>query len=253
MRPPGADDPPPNGTGSTQLVSAEAPRYGWSERISANGHIATMGGLAELAAPIGAAGLVVGRDKNGQPVVIRLFREEPTSVALVGGWWATQLFVFRALALGARITVNTTSPQRWHDFARASGKPAAITLIDSIAAARSDIAATRPTLAVTDLDITPAPPSPSSFAWHTGLTLLPKLTPLGTDHLRSANLVFLQRLAADEAAAAATVWRLSRETSGLLQMMDSDMLAIVGGGADRYVWTSQTSVEHQILGRPTRD
>ena len=81
------------------------------------------GRLDGLELPIGAAGLMVGRNRNGEPVVARLFRPEQTRALLVGGVRCAQLLALRAMALGARVVVQTARPQAWEPFVRGAAVP----------------------------------------------------------------------------------------------------------------------------------
>ncbi len=47
-------------------------------------------------------GLVLGLNRDGDPVVVRLFRPEPTRAALIGGLPCAETLVLRALAIGRR-------------------------------------------------------------------------------------------------------------------------------------------------------
>ena len=88
--------------------------------------------------------------------------------------------------------------------------------------------------------------------WQTLLTVLPVLSAGTAATLTEAELVALQRLSAEEAAVAAQALQLTEGTAGLLQMLEPDMLALLGGGADRYVWINPTPTETAHLGMPRR-
>ena len=79
--------------------------------------------VEELHLPIGTSGLMLGRNRHGNPVVIRLFRPEHTRVLLVGGVRGAQLLVLRAMALGARVVVQTARPRVWEPFVRGAAVP----------------------------------------------------------------------------------------------------------------------------------
>jgi hypothetical protein len=112
--------------------------------------------------------------------------------------------------------------------------------------------AARPALVIYDIGpVVPPVPAPLA-AWHTQLTVLRELTMDGAAAVQEANLVVLQRLQALEAQIAASVLRLTPQTSALLQVLEADMVALLGGGADRYVWLSQTRMEHAHTGPPRR-
>ncbi|WP_436524646.1 type VII secretion protein EccE [Actinoplanes sp. HUAS TT8] len=71
-----------------------------------------------LVLPTTWSGVVVGRNRHGNPLPIRLFRTEPTRMLLVSGLRCAQLLVFRSLAVGARVLVRTRRPREWAAFAR---------------------------------------------------------------------------------------------------------------------------------------
>jgi hypothetical protein len=235
------------------LDAATPPRFGAAHTLTAGRHSASAEALSRLLVPIRPEGLVLGRDKNGELVVVRLFSNEPVQLVLVGGWWAARLIAFRAVALGCRVVVNTTSPQQWHGLGRAAGQEADVTVLGAADSGTRDDGTTRRVLRIVDVGavggmVDTAP----STQGDTRLTLLPQLNPLVVDLLPKAHLVMLQRLDPQELMVMRSVWRLSRATRDLLQQMGDDMLAIVGGHADRYLWVDTTSIEERILGAPHR-
>ena len=82
--------------------------------------------------------------------------------------------------------------------------------------------------------------------------MLRRLDPGTAPALRDSDLCVLQRLSADESVAAAQALRLPPDSARFLQVMADDMLTLVGGGTDRHLWISQTSVEQHLLGAPRR-
>ena len=78
---------------------------------------------ADLDLPGGTAGLMLGRNRRGQPVVARVFRPEPTRILLVGGVRCAELVVLRAMALGGRVVVQTSRPRIWEPFVRGAAAP----------------------------------------------------------------------------------------------------------------------------------
>jgi hypothetical protein len=219
------------------------------DRLRIGGHTSTRAALDQLGFTGTACGLRMGVDRDGHPVTVRPFHAEPTRIALVGGYWAARLLVLRALATGARAVVVTRSPAPWQAFAdwavaghdRVRVVPA---LVPHEAAARPH----EPTLVVEDAGGLGGP-MPLQ-AWQTLLTLVPRLTPETAPVLAEAQLVALQRLTADEATTATSALRLTAQTGSLVQRLEPDMLALLGGGADRYVWLSPTRTEIGHLGRP---
>lgn len=219
-------------------------------------HVLPAAAMQRLAVEAGPAGLVLGRDNAGEPVRLRLSRPEPTRVTFVGGFWAARLLVFRLLALGARVAVRATEPYRW-------------TALDETAGGVGDRVWPVPGEQVLELpadDMHPlvhlydfgagtgvtAVPRPVLGPWQTQLIVLAQLTSTMTRPLAESDLVLLQRLSEPEAALAAVSLGLSAETASLLQAMHDDMVAVVGGRADRYAWFAPTSVEQRLFGPAQR-
>src|SRR6266550_5382464 len=102
------DRPPPrDGTvyGSPRdLIEDDfALRGGRLHRLRIGSHTASYATVARLGIPTPGTGMILGADRDRQPVQIRFFRPEPTRIALVGEVWAAHLLAFRALALGAAV------------------------------------------------------------------------------------------------------------------------------------------------------
>jgi hypothetical protein len=216
-------------------------------------HLGAPETVAAVALPVMSAGLVLGRDQQRSLVVIRLFRPQPTSVALVGGGWAARLVTARALALGCRVVVSTADPAQWQGFGeQMTGRPDRVDVIGAEGPVPAPGTATQPVLQV--IDAGPAGPQtrPELGAWQSRLTVLPELTDAGAPAVADADLAIVQRLTEPEARAAIRAMRLAPEAASHLQMLHDDMFAIVGGGADRYLWVSQTPTEQAYLGPPRR-
>ncbi|HEX5740703.1 MAG TPA: type VII secretion protein EccE, partial [Pilimelia sp.] len=145
------------------------------------------------------AGLMVGVNRDGVPVLVRLFRPEPTRALLVGGVAAAQLLAVRALAAGARVVVRTTRPGAWEPFARAAGAPGAevaVTLPATPEPGGDD--PLHPLLSV--LDAGPVPYDlPADAAWRTQLVVRDELVAVDSATLALSDLVVLQPLRAAEA------------------------------------------------------
>jgi hypothetical protein len=209
--------------------------------------------MAWLRTSVLPAGLVIGRDMQQQPVTVRLFRDEPTRVVVIGGWWLSWLVVFRTLAVGARVVVRTSAIGRWQGLAQAAqGGGDRLSVIVGEQPVEVPANQTSPVLLVDDLGQTGASQRAAQAPWQTRLTILPRLTRNGLAVTGEATMVIAQRLTAQEASGLAELLRLSAQTTSLLQVMHDDMIALVGGGADRYVWVNATSVEQRFFGPPHR-
>jgi hypothetical protein len=219
-------------------------RIGW--------HSASLRALELMGVSSPGTGLILGADVDQRPVPVRFFRTEPTRVALVGGVWAAQTVTFRALAFGATVIVLTGDPAAWQGFGeRATGRTDRVSVLTGERPLRLQGTPQQPVLVVYDLGMAGPSVSVDLGPWQTQLTVLRQLDERGVPALQESHLVMMQRLAFSEAALAATALRLTGESAQLLQQMEDEMLALIGGGADRYVWISPTSVE-QRQGGPAR-
>jgi hypothetical protein len=215
-------------------------------------HLVSDAALGAFAVSTPGTGLLLGRDGDRQPVSVRLFRPEPTRVALVGGPWACQLIMLRALALGARTVIHTTAPEWWDGFGEwATGSKDRVAVIPVNQQVNALASAQEPVLLLYDAGLLGPSAQPTLGPWQTQMTVLRQLTSYGLPAVQEANLLITQRLAAAEAEVAASALRLNDRTSYLLQVLNEDMLALVAGGSDRYVWITPTKVEEQ-LGAPRR-
>lgn len=271
--PPAPPGPPPARSLGARDVPGRGGPSGRLPRLRIGTHAVSPAALARLSPTPLPAGLVLGADRRRAAVTIRLFRPEPTRVTLVGGVWAGQLVAFRALALGARVVVLTADPASWSGLGPAALGPAT-DRVEVRADGRpvpTTGTAQRPTLIVRDLPpgvTSPAAPGsaapgaalhgPAAFgaaapgSWQAELTVLRRLDPGTAPALRDSDLCVLQRLSADESASVQHALRLPPDSARFLQVMADDMLSLVGGGTDRHLWISQTSVEQRLLGAPRR-
>ncbi|MEU4333408.1 type VII secretion protein EccE [Micromonospora lupini] len=201
---------------------------------------------------LGEAGMMVGTNRHGGAVTVRLFRPESTRVLLVGGVRAAQLVALRAMALGALVVVQTARPRAWEPFVRGVGAPGGtIPLIPpGRPVAESVGTALQPLLLVVDAGPTPAETEPGP-AWRATLVVRDELTPADVDALSRADLAVLQPLHAAEAALAGAALGLGGSADWLTRIRD-DMVAVVNRRALRWALLSPTPIEAQLIGRPAR-
>jgi hypothetical protein len=252
-------DGPQNGgppASGAALAAAEA-RTGPSGRMSRlhiGWHSISRTALSKVAvAPAASAGLIIGRDRQHTAVPLRLFAPEPVRVTLVGGVWVAQLLIFRAFSLGARVTVVTNEPRAWAGFGeRATGQYNRLTVLSSDQGLVGAGTAQRPMLTLYDLGTTGPATAPPLGPWRTQLTMLRQLDRAGVPAVQDAQYTLLQRLGSAEATLAASALRLRPHSSQFLQFMADDMIALIEGGTDRYVFLAQTGVEQQQVGAARR-
>ncbi|MEV7225643.1 hypothetical protein AB0M79_01295 [Polymorphospora sp. NPDC051019] len=222
-------------------------------RLRIGSHTVSRAALSRLRVPTATAGLVLGVDRNRIPVPVRFFRPEPTRTALVGGTWAAQLVVLRALALSARVVVVTTDPAAWYGFGeRVTGHDDRLQVHPG---GQPELPAgnpQQPALLVQDLGLAAAAAAPPLGAWQTRLTVLRRLDQSAVSTVQDSQLVLMQRLDGLEAPLAASTLRLAAHSEQFLQVMAHDMVAVMGDGTSRYLWLAQTEIERHFTGPPGR-
>ncbi|WP_307868843.1 type VII secretion protein EccE [Micromonospora sp. C95] len=194
--------------------------------------------------PFGAAGLVIGVNRHGDAVTVRLFRPESTRLMLVGGVSAAQLVAVRAMALGARVIVQTGRPHAWARFVRGTGRP--VPLIRPGRPVTGEPGTPlAPVLVVLDAP-PPAGPRPGT-AWHTTLLVRDVLTPADADALGRVDLAVFQPLSRAEATVAGNALGLGDAAESLTRIRP-DMVAVVNRRALRWAVLARTPIEAQLVG-----
>jgi hypothetical protein len=223
---------------------------------TAHGHRAEGGlppdALDGLELPVGTAGLMLGSNRHGAPVIARLFRPEQTRALVIGGVRCAQLVALRAMAVGARVVVQTARPQAWEPFVRGAAVPG-----ESIAVVPPGRAleiapgtALHPLLVV--VDVGPVGPDASpGHGWQATLVVRDEFTPADVDVASRADLLLLQPLRADEAALAGSALGLG-DAAQWLTRIRQDMVGVVNRRAVRWAALSTTPIELQLIGPPAR-
>ncbi|MFG1605556.1 type VII secretion protein EccE [Actinoplanes sp. NPDC049265] len=201
---------------------------------------------------IGSAGMMVGRNRSGDPVVTRLFRPEQTRALLVGGVRCAQLISLRAMALGARVVVQTARPQAWEPFVRGAAVPGeAIAVVPPGRAVEIPPGSSlQPLLVVVDVGPVGADPRPGS-GWQATLVVRDDFSAADVDVASRADLLIVQPLRADEANLMGTAIGLG-ETAQWLTRIRPDMVGLINRRAVRWAALAQTPIEAQLIGPPSR-
>jgi type VII secretion protein EccE len=205
-----------------------------------------------LELPVAAAGLMLGNNRNGDPVVARFFRPEQTRALLVGGVRCAQLVALRAMALGARVVVQTARPQAWEPFVRGAAVPG-----ESIAVVPPGRAieippgsALHPLFVVVDMGPVGADTRPGA-GWQATLVVRDEFSAADVDVASRADLLLLQPLRPDEATLVGAALGLG-DTAQWLTRIRPDMLGLVNRRAVRWTALAQTPIEAQLIGPPVR-
>ncbi|MBL7260953.1 type VII secretion protein EccE [Paractinoplanes lichenicola] len=208
--------------------------------------------LEGLHLPVGASGLMLGRNRHGSPVVIRLFRPEQTRALLVGGVRAAQLVALRAMALGARVVVQTARPRAWEPFVRGAAVPG-----ESIAVVPPgrpiEIApgsALHPLLIVVDIGPVGADNRPGE-GWQATLVVRDEFSAADVDVASRADLLILQPLRPEEATLVGGALGLG-EVAQWMTRIRPDMVGVVNRRAVRWAALAHTPIETQLTGPPGR-
>jgi type VII secretion protein EccE len=184
---------------------------------------------------IGPAGLMLGRDRNGEAVLIRLFREIPTTV-VVAGDRLPALLALRAMATGADVAVPSPRTEEW-----ARLDPLGVRVGPSAPAPAPS--ALRPHLLVLE----GAPVIGAPVPWRTVLAVRDRVRETDTDLLAGADLAVLPPLAAPDATLAATACGLPHLAHWLTRIR-GDMVGVISRGKVRWVRLSTTDSERRLLG-----
>ncbi|GAA1768495.1 hypothetical protein GCM10009681_44690 [Luedemannella helvata] len=207
-------------------------------------HTANGAALAQLRLPSPPVGLLLGMDANRAPVPIAFFRRQPTRVAAVGSPWLAQLFAFRALGLGARVVVVTTDPAAWHGFGdRATGRGDQVAVLTDEQPLALTASSRQPMLLLYDRGVVGAGLQQQLGPWQTQLTLLRRLEQTGIAPVRQSDVAVLQRVGPAEAELTRDALNLPQHSRQRLGQLADDMVSLVGGGRERYVWLVQTEAE----------
>ncbi len=208
--------------------------------------------LDGLDLPVGSAGLMLGNNRHGAPVIARLFRPEQTRALLIGGVRCAQLIALRAMALGARVVVQTARPQAWEPFVRGAAVPG-----ESIAVVPPGRAleippgtALHPLLVVVDVGPV-GPDARPGQGWQATLVVRDEFTAADVDVASRADLLVLQPLRADEATLAGSALGLG-DAAQWLTRIRPDMVGVVNRRAVRWAALSVTPIETQLIGPPAR-
>ena len=201
---------------------------------------------------VGASGLMLGRNRLGNPVVTRLFRPEQTRALVVGGVRCAQLVCLRAMALGARVVVQTARPRAWEPFVRGAASPGgSIAVVPPGRAIEvAPASALHPILLVVDIGPV-GPDSRPGDGWQTTLIVRDEFSAADVDVASRADLLILQPLRPEEATLLGGALGLG-EVAQWMTKIRPDMIAVVNRRAVRWAALAHTPLETHLLGPPGR-
>ncbi|HZM84587.1 MAG TPA: hypothetical protein VFC19_53380 [Candidatus Limnocylindrales bacterium] len=213
-------------------------------------------GLGGLTVDAGYPTLALGRDASGALVQVSMFRPAPTTVVLIGTWWAARVLVFRALGMGATAAVRADGgglarASLWTelDHFAAGGGRRVWPVMDERQAPPPGVA----WLVLHVFDTGPGGPAvrPALGPWQTQLTVFERPEQASAVTIATANIVLCQRLERHEAEVVAAARGRGAATVELMSTLELGMVAALAGGVDRPLWWAPTSTERRLFGDPT--
>lgn len=215
-------------------------------------HEMTPAVAGRLAAVAGPTGLVLGREANGRPALLRMFRPQPTRITVVGSSWLAWILVFRSLALGARALVGATDPSRWQGLGgAATGAADRIMVVGpQHAPVRGYIAV--PVLHVFDLDGRRPMDLGPGDGWQTTMTLADQLNVPAAEALAGSDAVVVQRMWPQQVEYVAGALGIDQQLVAPIAAMPPDAVAVLRLGEVRFVRLAATATEQHLFGTPRR-
>jgi len=207
--------------------------------------------LPQLDVPITPGGLVMGHEGRQQPVVMQLFRNRPTYLGIFAAAYVGKLLAFRALALAAQVAVVTPRPPVWQPLAAAAA-PGWVVPAPPGAPTPPPGTPIGPSLVLDDAGMGEAQLRGDLGAWQTQAVLRPFATPQMASHLRSFDVVVLQRTQPESVQSVQSTFGLPEQTAQWLPQMPDDTVAVLAAGEVRFVNLAPTPAEHAAFGPPTR-
>lgn len=213
-------------------------------------HTVGRAALPGLELPLAGGGLVVGQDRDGQPVVARVFRQRPTRVGVFGNVHVVTLLAFRALAHGAQVVVVSPRPPAWAPLVRAAPAGPWVTVVPPGSPTPPSGSVLRPSLLVEDTGVGQSRVRHDLGAWQCGVSVEPSLTDAVGPALAACDLVVVQRAALQATAPLRDALALPVDALQWLPQMPDDVFALAAPGALRFVRVAPTQVELATFGPP---
>jgi hypothetical protein len=194
------------------------------------------------------AGLVLGSGQAGA-LVIRLFRAEPVRVCVVSAGQLAQLIAYRAVALGAHVTVVTDAVAGWTRLVQAVPRgPQWLTVLPTGSRVTATGSLLRPSLVIDATSDHQALPRWEQSNWQTFVSVQPSLDAADETELRTYNLVVTQQLAPPAAEAVRRAFGLAPDRAGWLTQMPAGVVAVATAGQLAFGQLQASSLEQRLFG-----
>ena len=204
--------------------------------------------LGDTTLTLPPAGLVLGSGQAGA-LVVRLFRSDPVRICVVSGGQLAQLIAYRALAVGAHVTVVTDAVAAWGRLVSAVPRgPAWLTVLPTGARVTAAGSLSRPSLVIDATRDHQALPRWEQGAWQTFVSVQSDLEPADEPRLRSSDLLVAQRLEPAAADVARRGFGLAKDRAGWLTQMPNGVLAVAAAGQLAFGQLALSTMEQRLFG-----
>jgi hypothetical protein len=204
--------------------------------------------LGDTTLTLPPAGLVLGSGQAGA-LVVRLFRSDPVRICVVSGGQLAQLIAYRALAVGAHVTVVTDAVAAWGRLVSAVPRgPAWLTVLPTGARVTAAGSLSRPSLVIDATRDHQALPRWEQGAWQTFVSVQSDLEPADESRLRSSDLLVAQRLEPAAADVARRGFGLAKDRAGWLTQMPNGVLAVAAAGQLAFGQLALSTMEQRLFG-----
>ncbi|REF36566.1 hypothetical protein [Thermasporomyces composti] len=204
--------------------------------------------LADTSLVLPPSGLVLGSGQSGA-LVVRLFRSDPVRMCVVSPGRLAQLIAFRAVAVGAHVTVVTDAVAAWSRLVQAVPRgPAWLTVLPTGARVNATGSVARPSLVVDATRDHQALPRWEQGDWQTFVCVQSDLAPADEARLRSYDLLVTQRLSSQAADVARRGFGLAKDRAAWLTQMPPDVLAVAAAGQLAFGRLGLSTLEQRLFG-----
>ena len=193
------------------------------------------------------AGLVLGSGQSGA-LVVRLFRSDPVRMCVVSAGQLAQLIAFRALAVGAHVTVVTDAVAAWGRLVSAVPRgPAWLTVLPTGARVTAGGSLARPSLVVDATRDHQALPRWEQGDWQTFVCVQSDLEPADETRLRSYDLLVTQRLEPAASEVARRGFGLAKDRAGWLTQMPAGVVGVAAAGQLAFGQLGLSAMEQRLF------
>ncbi|MBM7784506.1 hypothetical protein [Tenggerimyces flavus] len=212
------------------------------------GHATHAEELTGAAVRLPPGGVVLGSGQDGV-LVVRLFRAQPVRLCIHSAGQLAQLIAYRAMALGAHVTVVTDTVSAWSRLVQSVPRgPAWFTVLPAGSRVTATGTITRPSLVIDATSDNRALPRWEQGQWQTFASVDREITPSDLHVLRTYDLLVTQRLQPTAAEIARRAFGLAPDRATWLTQMPAGVLAVAAPGQLAFGQMTVSNAEQRLLG-----